>query len=242
MWPESSGRMELDDATRPGGDGWPGDDAADGRDAGWPGDDAADEPDPDWPGDDAADEPDPDWPGDWPDEGGDDPPWRRAAPPAAYGRDRGPGWRGVRPLALAAVAVVALGAGVGVALAVRGLDNSASPSAASGRQQPNVAPGGGGAVPGGGTAPGGGNRVTQMFVAGPVTAVSAASITIGGGPSQSVTAAVTSSTKVTGQVSSIGAVKVGDDVSAQITVSGGRDTATAIQDPAQAPSAGGSLP
>jgi hypothetical protein len=43
-------------------------------------------------------------------------------------------------------------------------------------------------------------------------------------------------------VTSIGAVRVGDQVSAQIAESnGGRPTATAIQDPAPAPS-GGSLP
>jgi hypothetical protein len=55
-----------------------------------------------------------------------------------------------------------------------------------------------------------------------------------------VTAAITSSTKVTGKVTSMGGVKVGDQVSAQITKSnGGQPTATAIQDPAQAPSGGG---
>ncbi|MGA8459618.1 MAG: hypothetical protein WB800_29760, partial [Streptosporangiaceae bacterium] len=58
MSPEISGPAELHDATSPTGDGWP---------------------------DDAEDERDPDWPDDWPD-GGDDPPWRRAAIPAAYGR------------------------------------------------------------------------------------------------------------------------------------------------------------
>ena len=254
MSPESSGRAELDDARWPGDDGWPSDapderdpdrpdDAADERDPGWP-DDAADEPDPGWPDDDPDDERDPDWPDDWPDER-EVPAWRRAAPPAASGRDGGPGrWR-LRPLALAMVAVVALGAGAGVALAItRGLDNSTSPSNTPSGQPSAVAPGGsGGTVPGGtvpgGTVPGGGSgQVGQMFIAGPVTAVSAGSITIGG-PGRSVTAAITGSTRITGKVASIGAVKVGDDVSAQITVSGGRETVTAIQDPAQAPSGGG---
>jgi hypothetical protein len=238
MSPEISGPAELHDATSPGGDGWP-DDQADGPDRGWP-DDQADEPDPDWPDDDAEDERDPDWPDDLPD-GGDDPPWRRAAPPAGYGRDGGPGRSGLRPLAITIVAVVALAAGAGVALAItKGLDHSPSPSAVPSTQPSAVAPGGsgGGAIPGGGTAPGGG-AVGEMFVAGPVTAVSSTSITIGG-PNHTVTAAITSSTRITGKVTSIGGIKVGDQVSAQITESnGGQPTVTAIQDPAQAPSGGG---
>ena len=238
MSPEISGPAELHDATSPGGDGWPDDQAA-GPDRDWP-DDQADEPDPDWPDDDAEDEPDPDWPDDLPD-GGDDPPWPRAAPPAGYGRDGGPGRSGLRPLAIAIVAVVALGAGAGVALAItKGLDHSPSPSAAPSTQPSAVAPGGsgGGAIPGGGTAPGGG-AVGEMFVAGSVTAVSSTSITIGG-PNHTVTAAITSSTRITGKVTSIGGIKVGAQVSAQITESnGGQPTVTAIQDPAHGPSGGG---
>jgi hypothetical protein len=187
---------------------------------GWP-DDHANAPDPDWL-DDAENERDPDWPDDWP--------------------DGGPGRSGLRPLALAIVAVVALGAGAGVALAItKGLDHSPSPSAAPSTQPSAVAPGssGGGTAPGG-TIPGGG-AVGEMFVAGPVTAVSSTSITIGG-PGHTVTAAITSSTRITGKVTSIGGIKVGDQVSAQITESnGGQPTVTAIQDPAQAPS-GGSVP
>ena len=212
MSPEISGPAELHDATSPAGDGWPDDDAEDERD--------------------------PDWPDDWLD-GGDDPPWRRAAPPAPYGRDGGPGRSGLRPLALTIVAVVALGAGAGVALAItRGLDHSPSPSAAPSTQPSAVAPGGGS---GGGTIPGGGGAVGEMFVAGPVAAVSSTSITISG-PNHTVTAAITNSTRITGKVTSIGGIKVGDQVSAQITESnGGQPTVTAIQDPAQAPS-GGSVP
>ena len=211
MSPEISGPAELHDATSPTGDGWP---------------------------DDAEDERDPDWPDDWPD-GGDDPPWRRAAIPAAYGRYGGPGRSGLRPLALTIVAVVALGAGAGVALAItRGLDHSPSPSAAPSTQPSAVAPGG---SSGGGTIPGGGGAVGEMFVAGQVTAVSSTSITIGG-PNHTVTAAITSSTRITGKVTGIGGIKVGDQVSAQITESnGGQPTVAAIQDPAQAPS-GGSVP
>jgi hypothetical protein len=235
MSPEISGPAELHDATSPGGDGWP-DDKANAPDAGRP-DDQADGPDPDWPDHDAEDERDPDWP-----DGGDDPPWRRAAPPAAYGRGGGPGGpgrSGLRPVALTIVAVVALGAGAGVALAItKGLDHSPSPLAAPSTQPSAVAPGGGS---GGGTIPGGGGAVGEMFVAGPVTAVSSTSITIGG-PNHTVTAAITSSTRITGEVTSIGGIKVGDQVSAQITESnGGQPTVAAIQDPAQAPS-GGSLP
>jgi len=246
MSPEISGPAELHDATSPGGDGWP-DDKANVPDAGRP-DDQADGPDPDWPDHDAEDERDPDWPDDWPD-GGDDPPWRRAAPPAGYGRDGGPGRSGLRPLAIAIVAVVALSAGAGVALAItKGLDHSPSPSAAPSTQPSAVAPGGssgGGTIPGGssggGTIPGGSGAVGEMFVAGPVTAVSSTSITIGG-PNHTVTAAITSSTRITGKVTSIGGIKVGDQVSAQITESnGGQPTVAAIQDPAQAPS-GGSVP
>ena len=245
MSPEISGPAELHDATSPAGDGWP-DDQADGPDPGWP-DDQANGPDAGWPDDDAEDERDPDWPDDWPDSG-DDPPWR-AAIPAAYGRDGGPGRSGLRPLALTIVAVVALGAGAGVALAItKGLDHSPSPSAAPSTQPSAVAPGGssgGGTIPGGssggGTIPGGSGAVGEMFVAGPVTAVSSTSITIGG-PNHTVTAAITSSTRITGKVTSIGGIKVGDQVSAQITESnGGQPTVAAIQDPAQAPS-GGSVP
>ncbi len=228
MSPETSGSVGMHDAASPAADGWP--------------DDQADEPGPDWPDDGAEGERDPDWPGDWTDDGGDDPPWRRAAPPAAHGRDGGPGGpgrSGLRPLALATVAVVALAAGAGVALAItKGIDHSASPSAAPSTQPSVVAPGGSG--PGGGTVPGGGGPVEQMFVAGPVTAVTSTSITISGGPGRSVTAAITSSTRITGKVTSIGGVKVGDQVSAQITESnGGQPTVAAIQDPAQAPSGGG---
>jgi hypothetical protein len=71
-------------------------------------------------------------------------------------------------------------------------------------------------------------------MAGKVTAVSATSITLAAG-GQQVTAAVTGATKVTGRVSAISGVKVGDMVAAQITGIDGRLTATAIQDPASLP-------
>jgi hypothetical protein len=225
MSPESSGPTELGQAKWPGDDGWP-DDAADERDSGWPDDDPADERDPDWPDD-------------WPDKDQADPPWRRAAAPPAHGPGGRPGRRSLRPLALTVVAVVALGAGAGVALAVgRGLDNSSSPPATPSGQPSYEAPGGG-AVPGGGAIPGDGNGpVGEGLIEGRVQAVSSTSVTIGGA-GQSMTAAITAATKITGQVTSIDRVKVGDEVSAQITMNGGRATVTAIQDPAQAPSGGG---
>jgi hypothetical protein len=194
--------------------------------------DAPRPPDDGWPGDEPPDAPDPDWPDDWPDDDQADAPWLASAP---AGRSAG-ARPGPRPLVLVIVAVVALAAGAGVALAVTRAQPSA-PSAASSRPPPTAAPGGsGGVLPGAG----GGSAATQIFVGGEVRAVSGTSITIGG-PGRSVTAAVTSSTRVTGRVSSIRSVKVGDLVTAQLTESDGRTTVTAIQDPGSLPT-GGSLP
>ena len=185
----------------------------------------------DEPRDDPRDEPDPDWPDDWPNDDQAGPSWPGMPPPA-----RGGGGIPVRrALALAVVALVALAAGAGVALILRKAPSSA-PSAAASRPPAAHSFGGlgnngnGGALPGSG---GGGGRV-QMFVGGQVLAVSGTSITIGG-PNHVVTAAVTSSTRVTGRGSSIRSVRVGDLVTAQITQSGGQATATAIQDPARLP-------
>jgi hypothetical protein len=70
-----------------------------------------------------------------------------------------------------------------------------------------------------------------MVLTGRVLAVSGTAITIGGsGPS--VTAAVTGATKITGTAHGIGGVKVGDEVSAQITGTASHLIAIAIQDPA----------
>ena len=68
-----------------------------------------------------------------------------------------------------------------------------------------------------------------------------ASITIGGG-GHSVTAAITGSTHITGRVASVGAIKVGDSVSAQITIRNGKPVVTTIRDPAGQLPQGGSLP
>jgi hypothetical protein len=73
----------------------------------------------------------------------------------------------------------------------------------------------------------------QIALTGRVLAVSRTSITIGGeGPS--VTAAVTGATTITGRAYGIGGVKAGDEVSAQLTGTADRLTATAIQDLASA--------
>ena len=193
------------------------------EDARWPDDD-------DWPEGDSDDD---DWPGDEAD-GVPGPPW---PPGAGRGGHVGgpPRQGGIRPLTVAAVAVVALAVGGGVAALVARGAASPSPTTA---QPPGSSQQGG--VPGSGGLPGGG-PVGQLLLRGRVVAVSSTSITIAGG-SHTVTAAVTSATSVTGKVTSISSVKVGDTVSAQITESGGKTTATAIQDPARQLSSGGLPP
>jgi len=139
--------------------------------------------------------------------------------------------------ALILTAVLAAAAGYLVVTAVR--DVTGSPAAASPSASPSAAApsrgSGGGAAPNGGAiptpAPG---QQLRLQLAGQVTAVSATSITITGN-SQQVRAAVTSSTKVTGRVTSIAGVKTGDLVAAQITDTGGKLTATTIQDPSSLP-------
>jgi hypothetical protein len=188
-----------------------------------------------------GDDGDEDWHGDviWPAETDPGIPWA-----GEVGQAGRPGGRG-RPVAsLVVVAVLAAGVGAGLTFALN--SPSGTPAAATSTRGPSRAsgqvPGGpAGRVPAGGSGgvPGGGQA--EMLVMGSVTAVSATSITIGGnGPA--VTAAVTDATRVTGQVSSIAGIKVGDEVSAQLTQQGGRVTAAAIQYPAQQPSGGGVAP
>jgi hypothetical protein len=147
-----------------------------------------------------------------------------------------------RPVTLAIIALAAAAIGAAIVLAVDDLSSSAAPAAAPGSQPSSLAPGqqfGNGQPGANGGLPGGGPGGTaSVFMIGKVTAVTSTSITVGG-PGRSITAAVTGDTRVTGKVSSIGGVKVGDQVSAQMTQSGGKITATAIQDPAQAPPGGG---
>jgi hypothetical protein len=165
-------------------------------------------------------------------------------PPGLPGADRTRRARWLRPGVLATVIIAGAVAGAVVAAAV--MHDSSGPAAsgqppAVSQQQPggNGAPaGGGGTLPGG--APPGGGSGASMFVIGTVTAVSGTSITIGG-QGHTITATVTRATRVTGKVAGLGGIKVGDQVSAQLTQDSGRVTAVAIADPARAP-AGGSLP
>jgi hypothetical protein len=124
-------------------------------------------------------------------------------------------------IAMTLTAAVAAAAGFLVVTAVR--DVSASPATASGTPS--------GALPIPSTGPGG---VLHLEIGGTVSAVSPTSITLGV-HGQSITAAVTRSTAITGKVRAISGIKAGDLVSAQITSTDGKLTATAIQDPASIP-------
>ena len=125
--------------------------------------------------------------------------------------------------AAAAVAVVAAAAGVAIGLfLIRGASLASAIAGA--------APGASASISASASA-----RPGQLRVAltGRVLAVSPTSITIGGeGPS--VTAAITGTTAVTGRAHGIGGVKAGDEVSAELTGTADRLTATAIQDLASA--------
>ena len=149
------------------------------------------------------------------------------------------GRRARHAILLAVIAVVAAAAGFLVVIAVR--DVSATPAAANGAAPgASATPGGSGGnqLPPGSTpgalSPPGSGQAEQVEIAGKVAAVSATSITLDGA-GQQITATVTGATKVTGRVTSIAGVKPGDLVSAQLTGTGGKLTATAIQDPASLP-------
>ena len=177
---------------------------------------------------------------DEPDELDDAEPWLPAGYPpprdAAHRR-----WR--RVTALAATAVLAAAAGFAVVTAAL-RDGTASPAAANaspaapGATPSGAAPSGGGGnqlQPGSGAIPTPGRgQARRLAIGGKVAAVSATSITLGS-PGRYVTASVTPATKVTGKVSDISGVKVGDMVTAQITDTDGKLTVTVIQDPASLP-------
>jgi hypothetical protein len=130
-----------------------------------------------------------------------------------------------------AVGMLAAAAGVAVGLL---LTRGAQAASAAGLPTPSAsAPAGPGTNPSALPWPtGNGNGQLRMILTGRVLAVSGTSITIGdAGPS--VTAAVTSATKVTGAAHGIADVKVGDEVSAQIIGRADHLIVTAIQDPAQ---------
>jgi hypothetical protein len=204
-------------------DGW--------RQHNWPGESWPGES---WPGESWRGE---SWPGDgWPDDEWSDDERPGEAQPG--GAAKGPGHGGVPGFsvrAAAAVAVLAATAGVAAGLfLVRGTPAaSAAGGATRGASAPGAsAPAGSSAgLPGLPGLSGNGNGQLRMILTGRVVAVSGTAITIGGeGPS--VTAAVTGATTITGTAHGIGGVKVGDEVSAQITGTASHLTATAIQDPA----------
>jgi hypothetical protein len=159
-------------------------------------------------------------------------PWPAGDPPPPPDPPR---QRMRKGLLLVATALIAAAAGFLVVTAVH--DVSANPASASGSptsspqgEQPSEGTGNGtGPIPS--TGPG---QTLRREVGGKVTAVSASSITLGA-HGQSVTAIVTKATIVTGKVTSVGGIKVGDLVSAQITGTNGKLTAVAIQDPASIP-------
>jgi hypothetical protein len=158
---------------------------------------------------------------------------------AGYGGPQPP--KSNTPL-IAAGAVVAVAAIVALVLVLT-LGNS-STSAAASSPGVNPAPSQGYASGGTGSSSGalgqlpplGGNGggLTYMLN-GTVSAISGTSITLAGsGPS--VTAAINGSTKVTGKVTSVSGIKVGDQVVAQVSgQSSSSLVATAIQDPGTGP-------
>lgn len=197
----------------------------------WPDDDLLDE----WPDGESLENESPD--GEWPDGEPFAAPGRPAGPGPGSGYRAG-GWGhggipGFSAWIALAVAVAAAVAGVAVGFF---LTRGASAASAAGGATPSAsapALGGGGAgpqaLPG---LPGNGDGQLRILLTGRVLAVSGTSVTIGGtGPS--VTAAVTSATKLTGRVHGIGGVKVGDEVAAQITGTPSHLVITTLQDPAQ---------
>jgi hypothetical protein len=165
--------------------------------------------------------------------GGEDNGW-----PTGNGKRRGRGgvWRFSGWLA-AAVAVVAATVGVAAGFfLVRGAPvASAAGGATSAAPAPASSGNGAGlpTLPGlPGNAGGNGNGQLRMLLTGRVLAVSGTSITIGGtGPS--VTAAITSATRITGRAHGIGGVKVGDEVATQITGTPSHLVTITLQDPAE---------
>jgi hypothetical protein len=164
-------------------------------------------------------------------------PWPPPGQPGQPGpRDDG---RARHAILVAVIAVVAAAVGFLVVIAVR--DVSATPAAANDAvPSASATPGssGGNQLPQGSTpgavSPPGSGQAEQVVIAGKVAAVSATSITLDGA-GQQITATVTGATKVTGRVTSIAGVKPGDLVSAQLTGTGEKLTAAAIQDPASLP-------
>ena len=169
----------------------------------------------------------------WPEDSWPDDEWPGEAQPGGAGKGRGHGGApGFSARAAAAVAVLAAAAGVAAGLfLVKDAPAASSAGVATPSASASASASSSTGLPGLPGLSGNGNGQLQMILTGRVLGVSATAITIGGnGPS--VTAAVTSATTITGTAHGIGGVKVGDEVSAQITGTASHLTATAIQDPA----------
>jgi hypothetical protein len=169
-------------------------------------------------------------------------PWPAVPPPNPEPPGRS---RTSKIILLTLTAVVAAAAGFLVVTAVR--DVSATPATANATPSATPSSPAQGGLPTSGSGNGGGNgggalpipstgpgQVLHLEIGGRVSAVSSTSITLGA-QGQSVTAAVTKSTTITGKVHAISGIKAGDLVSAQIVSTDGKLTATAIQDPASIP-------
>jgi hypothetical protein len=151
-------------------------------------------------------------------------PFQWAVPPApTYPHDAG--GRGRRIVTLAITAAVAVGLGAGAVLVYRHAEAGSTPTAAASQSAGAPQPGQSGGPAGQGT-------VQEMEIQATVTAVGSDTITIGGGPVQSVRAEVTSATRFTGSVRSLSGVKVGNDVAAVIIVENGVAKVATLQDPA----------
>ena len=149
------------------------------------------------------DGPDPGWPDDWPESG--------RLPAAGIGSAP----RGPRGLALGLTAAVAICAGAGAVYLYK--SELAAPASAAAASSPSL--------------PAGGAEESVMML-GQVLAVGHGSVTVGGGPGPAISAQATSATKFAGTVRSLAQVRVGDTVTAEITVSGGVATLIRLQDPA----------
>jgi hypothetical protein len=145
------------------------------------------------------------------------------APPPWDGGGQPPGPSRPGALRVAAVAVVAAAVGAGIAIGMTNWPMSSPPSAASTAPTAGNSPAA--SLPGAG-----GGGAEQLVVAGRVTAVSTASITIEGRGS-TLTAAITSATKFSGDVRGASGIKVGDLVMLDVSGNGTTNTATSIQDP-----------
>jgi hypothetical protein len=175
------------------------------------------------------DEPFPD-DGDWPDDRPGDP-W--SAPPQFQPGGPGGGPPGKRNpwLPIALTAALAGAAGVIIALLISGSPGTPSAGTTPGGAPSAVAPSlGGNGISGG---PGGGVS-ESLLIGGKVTAITSHSITLSAGD-HSVTAAINSSTRFTGQVHSASGIKPGDLAAARITGHAPDLVAVTIQDPAQIP-------